>query len=166
MKKNIIIITFFLIISVGCSNCRKSENIVLNFPKVDYFESQGFFTDLSSTNKKGYLLTMFDAHCSKCIVQMKEWESFLNDDKNLQKSFDLKFVVSALSKVDAEFAIDRSSFSHEVFLDIGYHFIDINDYLNPNNNTILIDRNGEVLFVGQFFHGDQINPCIRRELYD
>jgi hypothetical protein len=147
---------------IGC-NSEKEEstfktnvvgNIVVssNFRELNASKSLSVF---DYPKRKLTVLKYLTSSCSICLLELADWKNFIQEN-DLLESIDVIFVVGGDSKLDIDFIFHQSNYNPVYFYDVGYDFLDTNQIsANRSYQTLLINKLGEVIYIGNPFEEDK-----------
>jgi hypothetical protein len=112
-------------------------------------------------NKKDFLLVSYlNADCSDCIIELKNWESFLKD-KSLEEKIEVVFIAESSNKEKLSYQInDQAKFGDEVFYDAKSKFKNINDLPETKAYQTFLINNSQVIYVGSPVYGSMYRDAI------
>lgn len=104
-------------------------------------------------NNSVKLLFTGKMNCSPCVIKLKEIEHLLNAKKNLDKVEVIYLGIGEQSEY-FNYQVQLGNFSYYIFSDQNSNFINENELFKYENSTFLLNKNNEVILVGDLINNE------------
>lgn len=94
------------------------------------------------------IATYIDGNCEVCINHLKDWASFIDNNKDDLDGVDLLFFVHAYDYSSFEYLVKDLFFAYPVIYDANEEYSRRNRLLDTDYQTFLLDENNEIRLVG------------------
>lgn len=179
-----VILLIFPLCTISCKNVRDNKNTQREIKEVIddilgkkvlfpdtiqfYYSSSDYILDSVEIFNSDYMiLTYLDASCGNCIGYIKDWETIVP----LFREYSVPVVLICDSNDDFamfDYLCDlgKISFQYPFVLDVNNKYLKNNEFMNLNEEfkTLLINKQNEILLLGNPVHSKAIKDMYLREI--
>lgn len=119
------------------------------------------------TKKVKKIISFFDADCSVCISELKDWQFFLDSVTNRRSSkVEVDFIATSADSLQLYYWLNETvKFSYPVYFDPQGQFIVQNEIpFDKNFQTFILDENNRVVFIGCPIKNDYLKQAFLEKL--
>lgn len=165
----IVYLTVLCTIFLGCSN-KKNENLENYLASYDgvvgkqlKYNPSSFinFNKHYNYNKiyPNSILMIVNTECTSCIEKFKAWQEYKKQGNF--NNLDIVFVAQGKVTEYFDYNVNKiNNFDFKIYVDTTSSFIDSNGILLHSNSTFLLDRNNQIVMIG-----DPISNSIIKDFY-